>query len=249
MVPAAVAALWMYMVVPAYAEPPIPPAIPPRGPDANASRLAPASQPHPTAPTVDVAASVPPPPPPAAAARPFPTLRRAGQGPNSDARPQRESPATGWSVVYATVLVLGLVIGGGYLVRRFLPGVASGSGTGAVTVLARTALGPKQWVCLVRCGRRVLVIGQSGDRLTPLSEVTDGEEVAALLAECEQDRSDSSSATFRRIFRRESREMSEELAEFDAGHDAPAQATLGAVAKLRRELAGLMEKVHGWKQT
>jgi len=121
-----------------------------------------------------------------------------------------------------------------------------------VAVLARTQLAPRQWICLVRCGRRILVVGLSGDSVTTLSEITDGEEVVEVLGLCEETRPDSASSTFRRIFRNEAREMSDELAEFDdPGRQAPSVQETGSptLSKVRTELASLMEKIHGWKQS
>ena len=150
--------------------------------------------------------------------------------------------------MWATTLVLALVIGGGYMVRRFLPSVTSGAGSPIVSVMARTQLAPRQWVCLVRCGRRVLVVGLTGERITTLSEITDGEEVTELLGQCEQMRADSASSSFGRIFQREAREMTDEMAEFENPDADQTQTPSDAVSRVRSELAALMEKIHGWKQ-
>ena len=248
MVPVVVAVLCWELPCTASAEEPVP--APAALDEAVPDRPLPVPSTQPCAAPVGDARPQPPPrdtppvPPPS-----FPLLHRPGKTEGLGDKGASTGPsATVWSVVWATALILALVVGGGYLVRRFMPGMAAGSGHAAVTVLARVQLTPRHWVSLVRCGRRVLILGLSGERITALSEITDGAEVVELLGQCEQSRPGSASSSFRGMFQQEAREMSDEVAEFDAESEQAPSTALSAVAKVRNELAALMEKVHGWKQ-
>jgi flagellar biosynthetic protein FliO len=85
-------------------------------------------------------------------------------------------------VCYSLAIVVGLVLILRWVARRFLPGAATPRATSAVRLLARTPVGPKQQILLVAVGRRVLVIGDTGQQMTRLSDISDPEEVAALTA-------------------------------------------------------------------
>jgi flagellar biogenesis protein FliO len=81
----------------------------------------------------------------------------------------------------ALAIVLALIGAGYALLRKYAPGART-PGTDAVRVVGRTPLSPKHSLALVRVGRRFVLIGVAGDRVTPLSEVTDPHEVAELAA-------------------------------------------------------------------
>lgn len=79
-------------------------------------------------------------------------------------------------------LVIALIFGLQWLVKRLARPGGGGGKSGPLDVLWRGSLSPKQQVFLVRMGRRVLLIGSSGGALTRLCEVTDAEEVTELLS-------------------------------------------------------------------
>lgn len=81
----------------------------------------------------------------------------------------------------ALAIVLVLVAGATWVVRRWLPAARAGEST-VLRVVARTSLSPKHNLALVRLGRRFLLIGVSGDRVNTLCEVNDPDEVAELAA-------------------------------------------------------------------
>lgn len=93
----------------------------------------------------------------------------------------RETP---WyrSGVGALAIVLVVVAGGYWLVRRYLPSVRT-TGSSALRVVARTSVTPKHHLALVQLGRRFVLVGVSGDRLQTLSEVTETQEVAEVAAQ------------------------------------------------------------------
>lgn len=76
-------------------------------------------------------------------------------------------------------VVLGLIALAAWFVRRWVPGAAAG-GSSALRVLARVGVTPRQHAVLVQCGRRLLLVGASPDRMELLCEITDALECAEL---------------------------------------------------------------------
>ena len=68
--------------------------------------------------------------------------------------------------------------------------------TTAVQLLSRTVLSPKQHVMLLRVGRRLVVIGDSGGQMSALSEITDPDEVAALVGQIRDEKLTAAGPTF-----------------------------------------------------
>jgi flagellar biogenesis protein FliO len=92
----------------------------------------------------------------------------AGTGePASEAR-DASTRRTPW-VVIAVVAAL-LVFGALVLLRRRLPARGSGSAAGWVQVVGRVSLTPGHSIFAVRCGRRIVLVGVSGDRVTPVAD-------------------------------------------------------------------------------
>ena len=84
------------------------------------------------------------------------------------------------SSIVSLAIVL-IVIGGVYwLLRRWVPSIRA-SESGALRIVARTSVTPKQTVLLLQVGRRFVLAGASADRFDLLSEIRDPEEVAELL--------------------------------------------------------------------
>ena len=76
-------------------------------------------------------------------------------------------------------IVLLLVGGVAWAVRRWMPGSRIRE-DGLLRVVARASLTTKSNVALIRLGRRFILLGVSGDRVSMLTEVTDPEEVSEL---------------------------------------------------------------------
>lgn len=76
------------------------------------------------------------------------------------------------------LMVVGVSV---WAVRRWVPSARPG-GSSAMRVSGRVNLTPKHSIALVHVGRRYLLVGLSGDRMTTLSEVSDPDEVADLAA-------------------------------------------------------------------
>ena len=79
----------------------------------------------------------------------------------------------------ALAIVLALVGGMVWIFRRWLPQARADDGR-LVRIVSRANLTPKHSVVLIGLGRRFLLVGVSGDRVSPLAEVADPEEVAEL---------------------------------------------------------------------
>lgn len=81
----------------------------------------------------------------------------------------------------ALAIVLVLVGAGTWVMRRWIPATRIADSR-ALQVVARVGLSPKHSAVLVGLGRRFVLLGVSGDRVTTLCEVCDPDEVAELAA-------------------------------------------------------------------
>jgi flagellar biogenesis protein FliO len=111
--------------------------------------------------------------------RPFPTSSPlvAGEMRAPPASPSM-MPDLG-RLVAATAIVVALILLARKVFGRFVqtPGQASG----AVKIVSRTLIAPRQQIVLVQIGRRVVALSDSAGRVTPICEISDADEVAGLL--------------------------------------------------------------------
>jgi hypothetical protein len=133
-----------------------------------------------------------------------------------------------------------------------------------VQVLTRSHLSPRQQLLLVRVGRRLLVVSDCNGQLNSLSEITDPDEVAALVGQMRDEKLTAASRTFGNllgIWRRAEPADSADEVETDeetypraapdvpppaADDDPDAQADDDPnVLSARSEIHGLMERVRG----
>jgi flagellar biogenesis protein FliO len=151
------------------------------------------------------------------------------------------------SMDYGRVLgALGVVIALIFLLRWaakfFFPSVAGRSPSHIVEVLARSMLTPKQHVVLIRVGRRLIVVGDSGAQMNTLCEIADPDEVASLVGQL-RDEKISAASGFGSLFGRFSRrfDASEEpdTPPLRDAEDPPADSEASA----RSELDGLRDRV------
>ena len=169
---------------------------------------------------------------------PPPNLSRAGGA--GESRPIRNPvKATGtWSLsdLLPLSIVLGLIAAIALAVRRFMPARAMmmNNAAGVLEVVARTAVGPRQSVVMVRVAKRFLLLGVSADRITTLCIVDDAQSSAELMTEVASRRPGSSTQAFQNAF-------SEEASEFDDEEVDPTRSATGHVR-------GLLEKVRQMKR-
>ena len=107
-----------------------------------------------------------------------PAGRREGAG-----DPQKDRP-TPWyrSGPGALAVVLVLIGTAAWALRRWMPARRRGDSR-LLQVVGRTSLSPKHSVALIQLGRRFVMVGISGDKMSRLCEVFEPDEVAELAAQ------------------------------------------------------------------
>lgn len=168
----------------------------------------------------------------------------ASQSSGTGSSPRRASD-TGLSmtrVLTSLAVVLGVIFAMKYAGKRFLGLPSSGSGGGAIQVLARTMLGPKQQLVLVRLGGRVLLLSHGGNQVNTLTQIDDPEEVARIMGQLSRKPGPSFTSFFGRAHETYEEPQVEDQPEQELaeGMQAPAEPEL---ASTRDEIGGLMEKV------
>lgn len=94
--------------------------------------------------------------------------------------------------LFSALVWVGRRFGGGAAASRPLP-------ASALTPMGHVMLDPRTKLLLVKCGRRILVLSQTSSGITPITEVTDPDEVRELIANC--------SAEARAVFEKTLREI------------------------------------------
>ncbi len=161
-----------------------------------------------------------------------PVIPRESEG-KSLSRDSRATAGLSWRDGLPLALVLGVIAAMALLLRRFLPHQRLLTGSGAIEVVARTGLSSKQQLVLVKVGRRLVLLGVSAERINPLSEVVDPDEVAALMGTAAGDRPSSMRRAFADSFEREARTYAEPSADDQLVETVGGQVR-GLLDKLRR---------------
>jgi flagellar biogenesis protein FliO len=130
--------------------------------------------------------------------------------------------------------------------RALASGGVRGGRSAAVRVLSRTVLAPRQQVLLLHVGRRVVVVGDSGGRMSTLCEIAEPDEVASLVGAAEgasQAVGDSAKVMFGSMFRRAKEPFTEQ--ELSDGSDvlAVSRNIDGIGEQDVAQVGGLLEKV------
>jgi flagellar biogenesis protein FliO len=107
-------------------------------------------------------------------------------------------------IALALSAVIGLILLLRSLTGKMFPGTIAGGRVQSVKVVARCPLAPRQQVLLVQVGRRVVVLGDSASQLSCLCQITEPDEVAALLGQIQRDRTATASSAFTSWFSRAS---------------------------------------------
>ena len=156
----------------------------------------------------------------------------------------------GWllSTLAALGVVLAIVFGIRWVLRRggvVSPSVSSGS---VVEILSRTTVAPRSHVVLMRVGQRVLVVSDSSAGMRTLASVHDAEEVAELLGAIDSAKPASMSQNFGSVMKKLSGQWSGEEADFEEapvleadGTDATVDSAQGALSRVRGRLAALSD--------
>jgi len=153
-----------------------------------------------------------------------------------------------WRTLGSLLVVLALIVLAAYVLRRLSLGARGGPGLAGLEVLARSPISPKQSLCLVKLGSRLLLLGLSPNHMTALHAVEEPDDVAQILGALERRKPHSISNSFTRLFQREDENYADWLGEGAAAGPAqdpspedPAQQWTQA----RGELGSLLEKVKG----
>jgi flagellar biogenesis protein FliO len=169
-------------------------------------------------------------------------------------------------VMMALVAVIGLILLMRAAAKRIFPGSVASRGSRAIKILSRCPIAPRQHLLLIQVGKRLLVVGDSGTQLNPLCQIKDGDEVAALLNQLQEETA-SAAWRFDALFGRARKSFDEVEAE-EAGDTEPtppkppaepADAAAGqagdapfdstheirdpSLSQTRKELDGLSDKV------
>ena len=101
------------------------------------------------------------------------------------------------NVTASLAIVLGLFFLAVILARSKFSRPPGGLGPDVVEVLGRRPLGPRQSMVLVRAGRKLLLVASLPQSATTLTEITDPDEVAWLVEQCQSGNSAGLSALVR----------------------------------------------------
>ena len=139
------------------------------------------------------------------------------------------------------LVVLGLIVVFAYIFKRFALGSNRPGNSGAIEIIARTVVNPKQSLCLVKLGERLLLVGLSPNHIAALTNLDDPEEIVRIMGIVEQDSVHSVSNTFSRLFHREANIYDDH--EIDEANESPH--SKGHWNDPGSELASLVDKVKG----
>ena len=143
-------------------------------------------------------------------------------------------------------LALAIVLGAIYVTNRVwrkmgMPG-AGGRASGSLQVVSRLSIAPKQQILLIRVGRRLVLVGNTGTNMSALTEIVDPEEAGGLIGQVAVEKDESSTASFHSVLGDQEKQFEAETnVDVPPGETPPADDP--ALATTRDELNGLMEKV------
>lgn len=169
-------------------------------------------------------------------------------GRDSGAQRDTKQMGDGWlfSTLAALGVVLALVFGLRWLLRRGGIVTASVPQGSVVEVLSRTTIAPRSHVILMRVGQRILVVNDSSNGMRTLSTIDDPEELADLLGAVDAARPSSMTKSFSGVMGKLSNHWSATEAELDSDpavehleDGVTMDRTRGALSSVRGRLAAL----------
>lgn len=171
--------------------------------------------------------------------QPLGAATRSAAEPSAPLEPQ---PAD-LSWVLNTLTALGVVVGVILLARVGLTRLSrrgkNGSNSSVMEVLSRVNLAPRSQVLLIRLGQRVLVVGDSSGGLRTLADISDPQEIAALLAGVAAGRPNSISQGFSQLFNRFNSDYTGRARRDEEGGDGAER----YVDRARDQVSGLISRV------
>lgn len=149
------------------------------------------------------------------------------------------SPTGASALLWPLIAVLAMIGILAVLVRKWMAGTHRFGADGVIKLLARQYLSNKQSLCLIRVGRRVVLLGVTPDRITTLSDIDAPEEVAGIVSVAERGSAGSFSAALSGFGRRGAR-----LDDEDAFAAEPEEAILpGRIASTGVGVRDLLDRV------
>jgi flagellar protein FliO/FliZ len=178
------------------------------------------------------------------------TLRRPGAASATVASEKTittDSSATGTldfrRVVLSLGIVLALIFACRWASRYFFPSTAVGRSSQVIKILSRSVIAPKQQLLLIQVGRRLVVVGDSGQQMNALAEISDPDEVASLLGQLSAPVPESETS-FDPLLGRARRQFDEpSVSPAMDSDDDEAELAIAGVDETRGELSGLTEKI------
>ncbi len=122
-----------------------------------------------------------------------------------------------FQLMWPLLTVLAMIGGAVFLFRKFVPRSNRLGRGGAIGVLSNHYLSSKQSLCLVRLGRRLVLVGVTPERISAVTEIGDPVEMAEIVATVERKKEGSFSSALTRFGARDSdKELSREPVEEDS---------------------------------
>ncbi|MEL7238877.1 MAG: flagellar biosynthetic protein FliO, partial [Planctomycetota bacterium] len=144
-------------------------------------------------------------------------------------------------VVLSLAGVAVLIVGLGFVYRKMVAGQQAKGG--AVTMVSRSVLTPKHQVMVLRVGHRLVVVGDAGQGMQPLCEITDPGEIAAVVGAAGGDLDELQAGAF-------AASLDNASAGYDPipdGDDEPVEEAPGSTMfdDAGKEVQGLLDRVRG----
>jgi flagellar biogenesis protein FliO len=99
-------------------------------------------------------------------------------------------------------IVLVVIFAARFAMKKLFPAVAVGRNSQVIQVVSRSVIGPKQQFLLVKLGKRLVLVGDSGASMSPLAQIDDPNEVAEIVGKLHSETAQSSASAFASIFRK-----------------------------------------------
>jgi flagellar biogenesis protein FliO len=154
-------------------------------------------------------------------------------------------------VVLSLAIVLGLIFVLRWGAQRLFGKTVASRASRAVQVISRNVISPKQQLLVVQVGRRLVVVGDSGQQMNALCEITDPDEITALVGQLHEEKRELTGNPFGALFGRAGSQFTkddEPKRPVGAADDGDDEMTDGSTASssvqdTRDQLNGLMDKV------
>jgi len=148
-------------------------------------------------------------------------------------RPWYLSPVSALAVVVVLILVAA------WVAKRLLPGMRRDGKRGPMQVLATTYLSPKQSLALVRCGRRVILIGVTPEHISSLAVMDETSDLPNLAHAPDRDDGERLSGQFNEALE----DAAKDFGRNDAAWDEPLGPDERELSAARQEIRGLLDRV------